>query len=78
MRLEVGTPEWRALRTPDKKVGVFLNGEEQSDVIMADEEAGELRRFVRGKDGRLQRDPSDPEVLMTEVVRGTVKIVVEE
>lgn len=54
-------------------VYIFVDGAPQMYVITADEELGEVLRFVQGEDGRpvVNRDKDDFE---TETVRGRVHI----
>lgn len=74
---DAGYRAWCELNGDDKRVKVFLNGVEQRDVTMADEEAGEVRRCVRTSDGNIAVDKHAGEFLM-ETVRGSVEILISE
>jgi hypothetical protein len=52
---------------------VFLDGEEQPHVITADDEKGEIVRFLIGVDGKPVRHPFTREP-MRETLRGRVQI----
>jgi hypothetical protein len=52
---------------------VYLDGELQDHVITADDERGEVIRFLIGIDGKPVRNPANRE-LMRETLRGSVRI----
>lgn len=59
-----------------RKVTVTLDGVEQDMVITADEEQGFVRRLVKDAEGHVYHDATR-NCATDEVVRGSVKIVIE-
>lgn len=57
------------------RIDVHLDGIEQKDCLMADEEAGEIIRLQRGDDGELL---VIDDCLVEEMVRGSVMITVAD
>ncbi|WLS01743.1 hypothetical protein [Shinella oryzae] len=74
---DAGYRAWCELNGDDKRVTVFLDGVEQRDVTMADDEAGEVRRCVRTPAGNIAVDKNAGEFLM-ETVKGSVEIQITE
>jgi hypothetical protein len=73
MRVDVADQAYAALRAAGRSVRVWLDGVEQTQVIWADEEAGELQRFEIGPDGR---PLSVGDTWLAVVHRGAVKVVI--
>ncbi|RVQ20089.1 hypothetical protein [Sinorhizobium meliloti] len=72
-----GYRDWCIVRSDMKTIKVFLDGVEQNRCEMADDEAGEIRRFVTTPQGNLATDMIRGEFL-TEVVKGKVEIRIED
>lgn len=66
------------IRRSGKRIRVFLDGVEQSLVITADEETGELVRCVPDANGKPQVDPADRESVWIETLRGRVEVRIED
>lgn len=56
----------------NKHLTVYLDGEVQSLVITADDETGEVVRYVRDAQGNPQIDPNNKDQAWTETVTGRV------
>lgn len=71
---------WKSLTDAGKRVFVYLNGEKQQHVSVADDLNGYVRRCVIDDDGNIQIDPSDPErvLIWEETVYGDVRIEILE
>ena len=76
-KADPGYAAWCALNGDSKIAVVFLNGEKVRDAVMADEEAGEVRRCVRTAADNLAFDKNTGDILK-ETLKGEVKIVVED
>lgn len=68
MRLDIDVPN-----PLNKTAKVFLDGVEQTECLIADEEEGYIKRFKRDKSGRPFVEVDD---LATEVIHGKVEIKV--
>lgn len=82
MRLSVdknddGHVEWCKLTGDGKRVRVLLDGVDQKHCLMADEDAGEVRRCVVTDAGNIAVDYVAGEFLH-ETVKGKVQIVIED
>ncbi|RWX78263.1 hypothetical protein EPK99_06420 [Neorhizobium lilium] len=69
-----GYRDWCILNGDGKLVRVFLDGALQKGALMADDEAGEVRRCVFTPEGNYARGHEE---FLTEVVKGKVEILIE-
>ncbi|OHV81613.1 hypothetical protein [Rhizobium sp. LCM 4573] len=76
-KADPGYADWCKLNGDRKIVTVYLDGEKVRDAVMADEEAGEVRRCVRTEADNLAFDKKTGDILR-ETLRGKVKVVVED
>lgn len=74
---DAGYRAWCELNGDGKRVKVFLDGVEQRDATMVDDEAGEVRRCVRTPAGNIAVDSHAGEFLM-ETVKGSVEIQITQ
>jgi len=72
-----GYVEWCKLNGDGKHVRVLLDGEEQHRCVMADEETGDVKRYVVTDAGNIALDFKNGEFLH-ETVNGKVQIVIED
>lgn len=71
---DAGYLAWGKLNGDGQRVTVFLDGIQQKHVIMADDEAGELRRIVISENGNMAKGHDE---FISEVVHGEVRFVIE-
>lgn len=68
-----GHAAWQRIVDSGGRVTVLLDGVQQLHCLMADEKAGQVKRFVTDGNGRLIEDEKTGDVA-TELVSGTVEI----
>lgn len=66
-----------AARDNGQTIHAYLDGVEVKECTMADEELGQVTRFVLDADGRVQVDPENQEEAWIETVAGKVDIRLE-
>lgn len=71
-----GYLDWGKLNGDGKVALVFLDGVKQKNAFMADDELGEVGRYVTSEEGNLAYDPTAG-IAFTETVKGKVEIVIE-
>ena len=71
---DAGYADWCHLNGDGKDVKIYLDGVLQKETTMADDETGEVRRFVRTVEGNLAMGHDE---FLTETVKGKVEIVIE-
>lgn len=71
---ESGYREFKMALANGKKIYVFVDDVEVRDCITADDDLGFVERYVRDAGGKLQIDPVRQDRILTEVVKGHVRI----
>lgn len=75
---DAGYADWFAEHSEGKVHRIFLDGVEQRQVSMADEDLGVVDRCVLDDQGRVQINPDQPDEVWIERVSGTVEIRIED
>lgn len=70
---DAGERRYAELCGDGKKIKIFLDGVEQREALIADEEEGFVRRVVLTQKGKLAYNPAT-EAVLEETVRGKVRV----